>query len=224
MLIDWRPKPGKPSGKASKKQVATKTPNARRGTKGKHKAIEVDPIEPYEEDSPYEISEGEDEITTDEITIVNGRPLARIGHQHDEDDVEITTTSTMKNSPVFDLDPSNLYKQMCNLRDQIVLKDSDISDPEEVFADTTLQYLSVICPQDYKSFISNMQDDVMDEEEATVKFNKYGAGFLDLCIQHNFGSDAPKSLGLDVARLRSHYRYSPVASASSRKSKFRPHR
>ncbi|GLB35200.1 putative helicase family, RecQ subfamily protein [Lyophyllum shimeji] len=225
LLIYCRPKPGKPPGKASKKQIAPKPISARRGTKGKHKAIEVDPIEPYEDDSPYEISDEEDIIATDETAPIDERPFKRFGRRRElaEEDIEIITTSTSK-APASDSDPSHLYKQMCDLRAEIV-KESNLSDPEEVFADATLQYLSAICPEDYNSFISNMKDDVMNEEEATAKFDKYGARFLALCIQHRFGSDAPKTPILNVAGLRSQYQYSAsVAPASSRKSKFKPHR
>ncbi|KAF5386677.1 hypothetical protein D9615_001741 [Tricholomella constricta] len=230
VTIQWRPKPGKTSGKPSKKKTVIKPANiTERAATGKVKAIEVDPIESYEEDSPLEISDTEDIITTKRNwpplrTASSRRPVAV------EDDIEISDVITVEKRAarvVSSSDPSDLYKQMCGLRDQIMLE-RDVSDPEQVFNDTTLQYLSVTCPQDYKSFISNMKDDVSNDDEATAKFSEYGTRFLELCIRHKFGSVTPKTTGYDVEGLRSRFGYQdPSGSAaptSAHRSKFKPHR
>ncbi|RDB21517.1 ATP-dependent DNA helicase hus2/rqh1 [Hypsizygus marmoreus] len=241
--VDWRPKPGKASAPPSKKQRAEKPASQRLPAKGRRNAaLEADPIELYDEDPPTEDSDNDDNIIANEPPMRKAAPprtVAPIRPEPSEDIVIISEVQTrMVNRvvpPAAECDPArDLYKQMCDLRDQVMQKEN-ISDPNDILDDETLQYLSLTCPLDYPAFKAGMkfvmQDGMSDKEATDIverKFESYGTKFLALCVQHKCASKPQKASSFDAEGLRSRFTYQSLstssASASTRKSKFKPQR
>ncbi|KAF8803626.1 hypothetical protein BYT27DRAFT_6732979 [Phlegmacium glaucopus] len=129
-----------------------------------------------------------------------------------------------------------LYKKMLALRTNIMAQEQ-IEDETEVFDDMVLQYLSAICPSDYRSFKKEVINGLdMDEPYSTdiaqQKWDQYGQKFLQLCIEHKTGSlkSKPLEAGFTPALLHSRYEYKSAGPSSKMtpqssglgKSKFKP--
>ncbi|KAG5735507.1 ATP-dependent DNA helicase hus2/rqh1 [Termitomyces sp. T112] len=211
IVISWRPKTGKTPARTPKQHM--NKPISKKA-KGKQKAGDVDPTQPFEED-----------LSDDDVVVVE----ERISTVEDTEEVEISRVNNIQGSRGtidLHLDPSELFRQMCDLRVQVMQK-KHVSDENDVFSDTTLEYLSATCPQDYKTFLANIADDFLSKEQAVDRYNLYGAPFLNLCIQYKITSKAQQP-EFSIGDLRSRYEFqnSAVSAAppSIRTPRFRSHR
>lgn len=230
LIVNYQPKADK-SGRVPKKQAPSSKGPAKK-TKGKLREVVEDPIEIYDDDSPY---------ASDGDAAMKGCPAAgssRIATraQARSKPASRSRPEEIGNTPVEDV-PSTLYDKMLALRDDIK-RQNHLKKDDDVFDDEVLGILSTIVPSDYASFRQNVVETVKEyfanedaaKRYADEQFDKYGSQFLNLCVQHRVGA-APKSAVkvFDPPALASRFAFQapsmPAVTpkpASKPKSKFKP--
>ncbi|VDB84928.1 unnamed protein product [Peniophora sp. CBMAI 1063] len=124
------------------------------------------------------------------------------------------------------------YKKLQEVRQQLT---EDLVVPDDVLPDQCLEMLSLVLPADGAQFTRILADELGDENEANVRFRKYGRRLLDVCVKFSIrssgrsasstpapGANASASGSTDAPPPKR--KFKPAMSASSLPSASQLHR